>query len=162
MLDFKSTSKDSSAKSFKKHMTAMNKQVKAGINRGFLNSKKPMKDFTLEKMREKKSGRTYKVYVGIGGRPLKRPRTHVASARHEIPAIITGTLARSLGFNIKYGMVMSYGSKVGGASDYAAVHENSGRTYLKKTMAKTQGIVASNIEDAIMKQLRKQQARLYK
>lgn len=57
-----------------------------------------------------KHGRTYKVYLGRGGKRLKRRRDHVASAPGEAPAVVTGALRASVDFVVKGTNELEFGT----------------------------------------------------
>ena len=114
----------------RRHMSKLSRNVRKGIDQASRNSRKLIKDYTVSEMKKDKHGQTYTVYVGQGGRPLKRPILHVASSPNEMPAILTGRLKRSLQFSIKYGVSLTYGAD----TPYARRHEESGRTYIKRSL----------------------------
>jgi hypothetical protein len=66
-----------------------------------------------------KHGRSYMVKVGRGGRELKSGRLHVASAPGEAPAVITGTLRKSINFTVIGSDKMKFGVDLDrGNADY--------------------------------------------
>lgn len=117
-----------------KSIRNINKNTKKGINRGFIQERLPMKKATIDSMEEAKRGNDYWVYYNTSGQKLKRGRWHRASSKEETPAVLSGKLKRSLGFTIKYGKMLTYGAN----TPYARKHENSGRTYLGKTIRRKQ------------------------
>lgn len=109
------------------------RNTKRGIQKAHLQMKNELKKTADEGMAEPKSGRTYKVYVGRGGKRLRRPRLHRASAHGEMPAILTGALKKSLGFELKNGSILTFGAN----TPYARRHELKGqRSYLLKSIRK--------------------------
>lgn len=70
---------------------AMPQNVKKGLRMGAYKVGKQLTDDLKKEMTKKgRSGRTYKIYRGLGGRLLGKPRLHRASASHELPAVISG------------------------------------------------------------------------
>lgn len=133
----------------KRHIRSISAKTRLGINRAFTKAKKDLKDYTLQKMKERKSGRTYRVYVGKGGRPLRRPRLHVASSKTEMPAILTGKLSKSLAFTQKYGHILTYGAN----TDYARRWEKSARSYILRTIKAKQKQIQNDIQEEIKRNL---------
>ena len=114
-------------------------EVKTGIRRGaYLVGKSLVKDTRREMNKKPKTGRTYTIYTGIGGRKLKRPRKHIASAPlRESPAVISGELRKTVGFKVRGVSRLEFGA---GSADvkYARILEVGGRTGRNKA-AKIQG-----------------------
>jgi hypothetical protein len=133
-----------------KHMRSLNGRVKRGIHQAARNARPILKRHVDKKMAESKSGRTYRVYVGQGGRPLKKPRIHVASSLNEMPAILTGNLRRSISFTIKHGISLTFGAN----TPYARRWEKSGRSYLRKTINDKRKDVKDELEQQIERALR--------
>ena len=97
-----------------------------------------------------KSGRLYNVYIGIGGKALKRPRRHRASASREFPAVITGRLRKSVDFSVRDYTRLDFGAG-GSGVNYARALElgNSSRNlapryYLKQTL-QTEGKIGKTL-----------------
>ena len=131
MLKASQTSSKCSFAAARRDLRQFEKKNRRAINNGFIMAKPFIKGFTLQKMRETKHGRKYKIYVGRNGRRLKRPRIHTASTWTETPAILTGALSKSLGFEMKYGMILTYGAD----TPYARRHElEYGRSYIGTTV----------------------------
>ena len=115
-----------------RHIKSLPRRFQAGVNRGFSNVGVNYKRSTKKSMRQKKHGREYLVNVGKGGRRLSRPRIHIASRVGESPAILTGELMRSLGFN-RANMNMKWGAN----TPYAERLETKmGRHYLIEAVLK--------------------------
>ncbi len=116
-----------------KQLKGIARNTKRGVQKAHLQMKGELKKTTVEGMEESKSGRTYRVYVGRGGRRLKRPALHRASAHGEMPAVLTGALKKSLGFRVKHGSILTYGA----STPYARRHELKGqRSYLLRSIRK--------------------------
>lgn len=110
-------------------------QVKNAMRKGLYSSGKHLtKDLKTKMTKRQVSGRKYQVYVGLGGRRLVRPRTHTASKASEIPAIITGKLRKSIGFDVRGATRMVFGSK-NFAKEYAKPLERRNK-YIQRTADK--------------------------
>ena len=64
--------------------------ISKGIRKGAYISGKALVAELRSDMNRSKSGKTYMVSTGIGGKSLKRPRLHRASSSSEAPAVISG------------------------------------------------------------------------
>lgn len=95
-------------------------------------------------MKEPKSGRTYATRVGRGGRNLQRPRIHTASAKGEYPAIHTGGLINSLGFEAKGNEL-----KIGTSKPYAKHLINSGRKLFKEGYNENKDEISNIIKETL-------------
>lgn len=84
-----------------KHIKKIPAMTRRGISKAFLDIGPAIIKEASNDMKKTKSGRTYRVYFSKKGRRLKKGRLHRASSRGESPAILSGTLLRSLGFNRK-------------------------------------------------------------
>jgi len=110
-------------------------------------------------MSQKKSGRSYKILKGIGGRGLKNYRVHTASSASETPAVITGTFRKSIDFLVRGNRTLEFGSgNEGLAKEYAKVLElgssrMAARQPLGRTVRKLQNQVKTNITREINKQI---------
>ena len=79
-----------------------------------------------------KSGRTYIVKVGIGGKPLAKARRHVASAPGEAPAVITGDLRKSVDFKVHGHTILEIGANTEYARELEyGTNKMAARPYLK-------------------------------
>jgi hypothetical protein len=89
------------------------------IRTGFYTiGKKLVADTKNEINKTPKSGRIYRIYKGVKGR-LKQSRIHIASASGEAPAVITGTLRKSINFTVFGANSMKFGVDLDrGAADY--------------------------------------------
>lgn len=122
-------------------LSRMPQEVKRGIRRGAYLSGKELVKETRERINDKpKSGRIYTIYRGIGGKRLRRPRLHRASAPNEAPAVITGRLRKTIDFKVRGDKRLEFGA---GSSqvEYARILEVGGgrikaRNYLKNTTKK--------------------------
>ena len=132
------------------------KKISQAIRRGAYISGKQLVADLRQDMSKKKSGRTYKIYTGVGG-ALKRPRLHKASSPSETPAVITGKFRKSIDFKVRGNRTLEFGSgNEGLAKDYAKVLElgssrMAARKPLGKTVRKLQNQVRTNIKKEIDK-----------
>lgn len=114
-----------------------------------------------EDMKKPKHGRTYRVYKGIGGTKLKRPRLHKASSESEIPAIITGEFRKSVDFAVRGSKRLEFGSgNEGLAKKYAKALEfgsskMAARKPIQRTAKKLQNQVNKNLSNSINKEVNK-------
>lgn len=111
------------------------------------------KDMTLPK-----SGKTYKVYKGIGGKQLKKPRVHQASSSNETPSVITGEFRKSIDFAVRGNRTLEFGSGKDYAQNYAELLElgtskMEARKPLGRTVEKLKFEVKANIDTEIKKAL---------
>jgi len=134
-----------------KNMKGMPARVRKGIQKAFITERTEFLKDTKEDMGQAKHGRDYFVFVGRGGRKLKKGRWHRASKKGESPAVLTGALRKSLGFQIKRGRTMTYGAN----TPYARKHEIEGRTYLLRTIQKKKNELGYRIKSDIEKELRR-------
>lgn len=132
------------------------KKISQAIRRGAYISGKQLVADLRQDMSKKKSGRTYKIYTGVGG-ALKRPRLHKASSPSETPAVITGKFRKSIDFKVRGNRTLEFGSgNEGLAKDYAKVLElgssrMAARKPLGRTVRKLQNQVRTNIKKEIDK-----------
>lgn len=127
-------------------------KFRTGARRGFAINGKMLVADVITKMNQKpKSGRKYKIYVGIGGRRLKKPRIHVASTPSEYPAVITGRLRKSVDFKVLGYSKMEFGA---GSSKirYAKPLEERNK-YLTRTMRVKQNAFKTNLNREIRKSM---------
>lgn len=105
--------------------TKMIEQFKKGLRMGAYISGKEMTKFLKGEMTKKgRSGRQYLVYQGLGGRLLKKPRLHTASAPNEYPAVISGNFRKSIDFLVRGYTQLEFGSgRDGLAKEYARALE---------------------------------------
>lgn len=133
----------------------LNKAIRRGA---YISGKQLVADLKAD-MKKPKSGRTYTVYSGIGGKALKRPRLHKASSASETPAVISGEFRKSIDFKVRGNRGLEFGSgNEGLAKEYAralelgtsrmAARKPLGRT-VKKLQNKTQTNVTKEINKAI-------------
>lgn len=147
-------------KKFKMANANLPKALTKGIRVGAYISGKELVADLKEDMRKPKSGRRYKIYKGIGGKLLKRPRIHIASSPDETPAIITGEFRKSIDFKVRGNKTLEFGSgNEGLAKDYAKVLElgssiMAARKPLGRTVKKLEKKVRSNINKEINKRIR--------
>jgi phage gpG-like protein len=144
----------------------MPQNVKRGIRRGAYISGKELTKEARDRMNDPKSGRTYRIYKGRGGKILKRPRIHTASSENEAPAVITGRLRKSTNFQVRGDKTLIFGAG-GGDVKYARILELGGSTgrnnatkikgrfYLRETTKKLGNKVKRNLGREVIKQIRK-------
>jgi hypothetical protein len=83
-------------RSLKQH----NKIVQNAIRKSFMEHRTEIRNESTSMMNAQKSGREYLVYRSKRGQKLRRPRRHVASAKGEPMANMTGDTLRSLAFKV--------------------------------------------------------------
>ena len=133
--------------------------ISKGIRMGAYISGKELVASLKADMKRPKSGRSYRIYQGVGG-ALKRPRLHKASSASETPAVITGKFRKSIDFKVLGNSTLEFGSGSEGlAKDYARVLEfgsskMAARKPLGRTVEKLQSKVKSNITKEINKQMK--------
>ena len=76
------------------------RHITKGIRMGAYISGKQLVASLRSDMSKKKSGKSYKIYTGVGG-ALKRPRLHKASSSNETPAVVTGKFRKSIDFAVR-------------------------------------------------------------
>lgn len=82
---------------------------KQAIRKAFYDLGKILVADTREEINKKpKSGRRYVKYQGVKGR-LKKPQYYNASAPGEAPAVVTGTLRKSINFTVSGASEMKFG-----------------------------------------------------
>lgn len=134
--------------------------VSKGIRRGAYISGKELVADLKQDMKAGKSGKTYKIYKGVGGKSLKRSRLHKASAAGESPAVITGEFRKSIDFVVRGSKQLEFGSGSGGlATKYAKILElgsskMAARRPLGRTVSKLQNQVKTNITRELNKQIK--------
>ncbi len=138
---------DPSTEKVFRDLNKLPQEIKRGIRRGaYLVGKSLVKDTKREMNLKPKTGRTYTIYTGIGGRKLKRPRKHIASAPlRESPAVISGFLRKSVNFKVRGSSRLEFGAgddnvkyarilEVGGRTGRNKAAKIQGRFYLKKSI----------------------------
>jgi len=147
---------DPSNEKTRNHFKELPKNISQAIRRGAYISGKQLVATLKKDMSTKKSGKSYKVYTGVGG-ALKRPRLHKASSPRETPAVITGKFRKSIDFAVLGNSTLEFGSGSEGlAKDYAKVLElgsskMAARQPLGRTVKKLQNQVRTNIKKEIDK-----------
>ncbi len=138
-------------KTFKEFLTTPRK-IKKGARKGFyLNGKMLVQDVREKMTKGPKSGNTYLIYRGLGGRLLKRPRLHIASRPSEYPAIISGNLRKSVDFKVRGHSRMEFGAG-DGSMIYAKTLEKRNK-YLRRTIASSRNIFKTTMNREINKSL---------
>ncbi len=148
-------------------LSRMPQEVKRGIRRGaYLIGKELVKE-TRERINDKpKGGRTYKIYKGIGGRSLNRPRLHKASAPNEAPAVITGRLRKTIDFKVRGSKSLEFGAgssqvkyarilEVGGTTGRGGRTKIKARNYLRNTTRKLSNKVKITLRREVNKLINK-------
>lgn len=137
------------------HLQELPNYITKAIREGAYNSGKELVADLRKSMKEGKTGRTYKIYRGLGGIALKKPRLHKASAPSETPAVITGEFRKSIDFLVKGSKTLEFGSgNEGLAKQYAKTLElgsskMEARKPLGRTVDKLKNQVKSNIDKKI-------------
>lgn len=136
----------------------LSKSISRGIRRGAYISGKELVADLKKDMSQKKSGRTYKIYKGVGG-TLNRPRLYRASAPNETPGVRTGNFRKSIDFEVRGNKRLEFGSGKNGLADYAEYLENGtskmqARKPIGRTVDKFKNKVNSNITTEINKQIK--------
>lgn len=97
-----------------------------------------------QSMKEAKSGRNYKVYRGIGGRRLARPRIHTASRKGEAIAILSGETRDNTYFKVTGWDRLEIGTR----TIQGKVWEKSRNTYIKGILKGRKNII-NNMQSQI-------------
>jgi hypothetical protein len=123
-----------------------------GIRKGFYFIGKDLVKESRRLMRQPKSGKSYLIYVGRGGKRLKKPRIHIASAKGEAPAIITGDLFKSVDFKVHNHDEVVFGANTPYAKRLE-VREGLDRPYLKPAITNEQKNTILYLKRNIVKSL---------
>jgi hypothetical protein len=140
-------------------LSRMPQAVKKSIRRGsYITGKQLVADVRDKMTRGVKSGRTYKISRGRGGRLLSRPRLHRASAAGEYPAPISGNLRKTVDFKVRGADRLEFGAGDNSVK-YAKVLELGGskvkaRKYLRQTIDRLQNQTKTNLSKEINKGLK--------
>lgn len=135
----------------------MPNELTIAIRQGFHTSGMQLVKDLNKDMKAPKSGRTYKVKVGIRGGKLKKPRLHTASAPNETPAVITGKFRKSVDFAVRGNRTLEFGANEF-APEYAVFLEKGtskmqAREPFKRTVVKLKDKIRSNIDTKLKKAL---------
>lgn len=150
---------DSNNKSVFTRTKKMPEGVKKGLRMGsYISGKQLVADVITNINKKPKSGRTYLIYRGIGGRLLKKPRQHTASSPSEYPAVITGDFRDSIDFKVRGTSRLEFGSGNRGlAKGYArALELGTKNMKARKPLTKTVKRLGNNVKANINKQINKQ------
>tara|TARA_R110000796_G_scaffold204914_1_gene320977 strand:- start:82 stop:582 length:501 start_codon:yes stop_codon:yes gene_type:complete len=134
--------------------------ISKGIRKGAYISGKALVAELRSDMNRSKSGKTYKVTTGIGGKVLKKPRLHRASSSSEAPAVISGEFRKSVDFLVRGNRTLEFGSgNEDLAKDYARVLElgsdkMAARKPLGRTVKKLENQVKTNLAREVNKQIK--------
>lgn len=132
--------------------------ISKGIRKGAYISGKALVADLRSDMNKSKTGKTYKVYTGIGGKALKRPKLHKASSSSETPAVISGEFRKSVDFLVRGNRTLEFGSgNEGLAKDYARVLElGSGRMAARKPLGRTVKKLGNQVKTNLAREVNKQ------
>jgi hypothetical protein len=150
---------DSSSSTALKSFDLGKKGVKQGLRMGAYISGKQLTKFLKDEMTKKgRSGRRYLVYRGLGGRLLKKPRLHQASAAGEYPAVISGNFRKSIDFEVKGYSQLVFGSGANGlAEKYAkALEFGTSKMTARKPVGRTVSIFGNKIQTNLIREINKQ------
>lgn len=133
-----------------KFLYEMPVELTKAIRQGFYTSGKQLVADLNKDMKAPKSGRIYKVYRGINGGKLKKPRLHRASAPSETPAVITGRFRKSVDFAVRGNRELEFGANQS-APKYAEFLEKGtskmeAREPFKRTVIKNKEKIKLNID----------------
>lgn len=137
------------------HIKSTRRRTEKGTSKAFMNIGKHLVKTSRKSMAEPKHGRLYRVYVGKNGRKLSRGRWHRASKVGESPAILTGNLSRSLGFNRRTFKELTFGSDAVSPKGfpYSKFHEERGRSFILRTIVKEEGVIENYFDDGIEREM---------
>lgn len=109
-------------------------------------------------MSETKTGRSYRVSRGIGGKKLQRSRLHIASAPSETPGVITGEFRKSIDFLVRGNRNLEFGSGSNGlAGAYAKfLEEGTSKMEARKPVGRTVEKLKSTVKSKLTIQVNKQ------
>lgn len=136
--------------------------LKNAITRGFRTgafiSGRLLVNDLRKSMRKPKTGRHYRVYIGIGGKKLRRPRIHIASSAHETPGVITGEFRDSIDFLVRGDENLEFGSGSNGlAGAYAKfLEEGTSKMEARKPVGRTVEKLKSTVKTKLTVQVNKQ------
>lgn len=134
--------------------------ITKGFRTGAFTSGKLLVDDLRKSMKETKTGRTYRVYRGIGGKKLQRSRLHIASSARETPAVITGDFRESIDFLVLGNRSLEFGSGSNGlAGAYAKFLEEGtskmeARKPIGRTVEKLKSTVKTKLTNEVNKNIR--------
>lgn len=141
-----------------KFLYEMPVELTKAIRQGFYVSGKQLVADLNKDMKAPKSGKSYKIYRGIGGSKLKKPRIHTSSAPSETPAVITGKFRKSVDFAVRGNRELEFGANEN-APEYAEFLENGtskmkARKPFERTVLKNKERIKSNIDIRLKQALR--------
>lgn len=138
-------------KSAVKSLKHLNARTRMGIDKALREERIKLERHTNDSFEERKTGKVYKVYRGRNNRRLKRGRLHQASSETQTPAILTGQLSKSLGFQMRRGSILVYGAN----TPYARRWEQSRRTYLLRSIKARKMDIFVTTERSIKKEIKR-------
>jgi HK97 gp10 family phage protein len=142
-----------------KALKKMPAAIRKGIRRGaYITGTQLVKDARDKMTRSPKSGRTYKIYRGLGGRRLSAPRIHRASAQNQYPAVVSGRLRASVDFKVRGSQNLEFGAG-SNTIEYAKFLETgtskmAPRLFLKQTTRRLQNQTKTNLSRELNKSIK--------
>jgi hypothetical protein len=148
----------------------LNNLQSRAIRQGFYDIGKTLVNDAVNFINEKpKSGRTYLVRIGKGGKLLKNRKKHIASAAGESPAVITGKLRDSVNFlvhgdtRMEFGVDDKKGVKYGKFLEYSDLVSMTGkgskniepRPFISKSYKKNEQQMINIFTNSLEKNLKK-------
>lgn len=132
-------------------------ELTKAIRQGFYTSGKQLVADLNKDMKQPKSGKSYKVYRGLNGGKLKKPRIHTASAPSETPAVVTGKFRKSVDFAVRGNRELEFGANEN-APEYAKFLEEGtskmeAREPFKRTVIKNKERIKANIDTRLKQAL---------
>jgi hypothetical protein len=137
----------------------MPQKVKKGLRMGAYKVGKQLTDDLKKEMTKKgRSGRRYRIYRGLGGRLLGKPRLHTASAPNELPAVISGDYRKSIDFKVRGASRLEFGAGARGlAKDYAkALETGTSNMAARQPLGRTVKKLENNTKTVLTREINKQ------
>lgn len=133
------------------------KHISRAIRRGGYISGKELVESLRKDMKQPKSGIFYRVYKGIGGKSLKRPRLHRASSPSETPGIITGEFRESVDFEMRGNKILEFGSGRNGLASYAKyLEEGTSKMKARKPIRRTVKKMGNKVNKNLVREINKE------
>ncbi len=122
----------------------------------YISGKQLVKDLRDDMMKPK-SGRSYRIYQGIGGKSLKQARLHIASSGKETPAIRSGDFRKSVDFLVRGTKQLEFGSGANGfAEKYSKfLEEGTSKMEARKPIGRTVEKLQFQVKENIVKNVNK-------
>ncbi len=137
----------------------MPQKIKKGLRMGaYIAGKQLVDDLKTQITKKGRSGRTYKIYRGLGGRLLAKPRMHKASSPSEYPAVISGDYRKSIDFKVRGTSRLEFGAGSRGlAKDYAkALETGTSNMAAREPLGRTVNKLKNNTKVSINREINKQ------